>query len=78
MLAIKAVTLSTATSVVGSPLHSPVIVVIIIIIIVVVVVVVVIIIATASDSADSVITVGICSPSTTRAIGGTFGGGIFT
>ena len=75
MLAIKAVTLSTATSVVGSPLHSPVIVIVIIII---VVVVVVIVISTASDSADSVITVGICSPSTTRAIGGTFGGGIFT
>ena len=72
-------TLSTATSGVGSPLHSPVIIVIIIIIIVVVVVVVVvIIIATASDSADSVITVGICSPSTTRDIGGTFGGGILT
>ena len=75
MLAIKAVTLSTATSGVGSPLHSPVIVIIIVII---VVVVVVIVISTASDSADSVITVGICSPSTTRAIGGTFGGGIFT
>ena len=78
MLASKAVTLSTATSVVGSPLHSPVIVIIIIIVIIIVVVVVVIVISTASDSADSVITVGICSPSTTRAVGGTFGGGILT